>query len=303
MQESLWRGVVLAVLAAISLTLMNVFVKLIGTAVPVYELIWIRFFIGFVLLIPIVLAMKNVSFKLHDPFKFLIRTISSLLGMALLFISVQNISLTQALLLANTTPLIVPIFAFLMTKSKITKLGIVGIIIGFIGVAVVLNPQQSSFGLGALLALGSAFFVGLAIIQIRLIGKTIGTFPMLFYYFLMSTLLMTPFGLIKVVIPSSERVILFLVLIGVVGFMYQVCSTLSYKLAPVRLTTPILYINVLLGGVFEWVIWGQKPSLLFLIGCFIIMIGVAITLFFGKPEMEKTGDSHVKISAHHSRSY
>jgi len=215
--------------------------------------------------------------------------------MSLLFMAVQKISLSQALLLANTTPLIVPIFAFIMTRSKLTTLGIIGIIIGFIGVGVVLDPKHTSLGVGALLALGSAFFVGLAIIQVRLLGKTMQILPLLFYYFLMSTALMTPFGLIKIAIPSSEKITLFLILIGIIGFIYQICSTLSYKLAPVRLTTPILYINVLLGGLFEWIVWGQKPSLSFLVGCIIIIVGVVITLFFGtSKDPLKTGDSHAK---------
>lgn len=164
MQESLWRGSVLAVLAAVSLTLMNVAVKLIGPAIPVYELIWIRFAIGLLLLIPIILSSGSFSFTLHHPIKFLWRTVSALIGLALLFIAVQKISLTQALLLANTTPLIVPIVAFFMTGAKITKWGILGIIVGFIGVSVVLNPEHTTLSWGALLALGSAFFVALAIV-------------------------------------------------------------------------------------------------------------------------------------------
>ena len=297
MKESIWLGALFTLLAAISLTGMNIFVKLIGPSIPIYELIWVRFFIGLILLLPIIFLSKNFSFKLNNPFKFLLRTISALLGMSLLFMAVQKISLSQALLLANTTPLIVPIFAYLMTRSKLTTLGIIGIIIGFIGVGVVLDPKHTSLGLGALLALGSAFFVGLAIIQVRLLGKTMKILPLLFYYFLMSTALMTPFGLIKIAIPSSEKITLFLILIGIIGFVYQICSTLSYKLAPVRLTTPILYVNVLLGGLFEWIVWGQKPSLSFLVGCIIIIVGVVITLFFGTSKNPlKTGNSHEKQS-------
>ena len=300
MEASVWKGALLAVMAAVSLTLMSVFVKLIGSSIPVYELIWVRFSIGLILLIPVIVLSKDFSFKLQAPFKFLMRTICALLGLALLFLAVQRMALSQALLLSNTTPLIVPILAFLMVGAKITRWGILGVVFGFIGVAVVLNPAHTNIGWGDLLALASSFFVALAIIQIRLLGKTMGTWPMLFYYFLMSTILTTPFGLIKVVIPSSCRIWLFLLLIGVVGFIYQICSTLSYKLAPVRLTTPILYINVLLGGVFEWAIWGQKPTASFLIGCVIIVSGVVITLFLGTPRTKSTGDNNEKDSTDRS---
>ncbi len=300
MEASVLKGALLAVMAAVSLTLMSVFVKLIGPNIPVYELIWVRFLMGLILLIPIIVLSPGFSFKLPNPLRFLLRTISALLGLALLFLAVQRMALAQALLLSNTTPLIVPILAFLMVGAKITRWGILGVVVGFIGVAVVLNPAHASIGWGDLLALTSAFFVALAILQIRLLGKTMVTWPMLFYYFLMSTLLTTPFGLIKVAVPSSGRIWLFLLLIGVVGFIYQICSTLSYKLAPVRLTTPILYLNVLLGGIFEWVIWGQKPTLSFLIGCVIIVSGVVITLFLGTPRIKTTGDGYEKNSTHRS---
>lgn len=287
-QESLSRGVIFALLAALTLTLMNVIVKLISDTIPVYELIWFRFLISFILLLPIVLTSKTFSFKLEKPLKFLWRTIYALLGSALLFFAVQKTSLTQALLLANTTPLIVPILAFIMTQAKITKWGVLGIILGFIGVSIVLNPMHTTINLGAFLALSSAFFVGLAILQIRLLGKTMDTLPMLFYYFLISTILTAPFNAIKFVLPSSHTTWLLLLIIGVMGFIYQICSTLSYKLAPVRLTTPILYINVLLGGLFEWLIWHKVPTFSFLIGCIVIILGVAITLFFGNPTKKLT---------------
>lgn len=157
MKESLWLGSLLALLAAVTLTLMNVFVKIIGSDIPVYELIWVRFLIGLILLLPIIFLSKDFSFKLKSPVKFLFRTISALLGMAFLFMAVRNMSLTLALLLANTTPLIVPILALIMTGAKITKWGVVGIIVGFIGVAVVLNPGHTSISWVALLALASAF--------------------------------------------------------------------------------------------------------------------------------------------------
>ncbi len=300
MEASVWKGALLAVMAAVSLTLMSVFVKLIGSSIPVYELIWVRFLMGLIFLMPVIVLSHGFSFKLQNPLRFLLRTICALLGLALLFLAVQRMALSQALLLSNTTPLIVPILAFLMLGAKITRWGILGVVIGFIGVAVVLNPAHASIGWGDLLALASAFFVALAILQIRLLGKTMATWPMLFYYFLMSTILTTPFGLIKVVVPSSGRMWLFLLLIGVVGFIYQICSTLSYKLAPVRLTTPILYINVLLGGVFEWAIWGQKPTASFLIGCVIIVSGVVITLFLGTPRTKSTGDNNEKDSTDRS---
>ena len=121
MEESVWKGAFLAVMAALSSTLMSVFVKLIGSSVPVYELLWVRFLIGLILLIPVIVLSHGFSFKLQNPFKFLLRTISALLGLTLLFLAVKKMALSQALLLANTTPLILPILAFLMVGAKITR--------------------------------------------------------------------------------------------------------------------------------------------------------------------------------------
>ncbi|WP_375327203.1 DMT family transporter [Candidatus Tisiphia endosymbiont of Nemotelus uliginosus] len=292
MRDSLALGSLLAILAAIALTTMNVFVKLIGTAIPIYEIIWLRFLIGLVLMLFIILSRGRFNFTLHNPIKFLLRTITALLGMSLLFMAVQKTSLPEALLLANTTPLIVPIFAFILTKAKMTKLGIIGNIIGFIGVGIALDLHSSVINVGALLAFASAFFVAISIIQIRLLGKTMDTMSMLFYYFLMSSIITSPFCLIKIVIPQSTNIIILLVLIGIVGSIYQLCSTLSYKFAPVRLTTPISYLNVLLGGVFEWLIWKQTPSSSFLIGCSIILVGIWITIYFGKSSSSQDRESY-----------
>lgn len=302
MKNEVSIGVLLSIISVVSLTIMNVFVKLIGSGIPIYELIWCRFAVGLILLLPIIIYAPSTSLKLAHPFQFFLRTISGLLGLALIFMSIQKMPLTQALLLSNTTPLVVPILAFVMTRSRITLLGILGIVIGFIGVSVVLNPEHTAIGWGAVLALSSVFFVSLTILQIRSLGKTMSTWPMLFYYFLMSTVISTPFGLVKVVLPHSNHVLLLLLCMGVAGFIYQLSSTLSYKFASVRFVTPILYLNVLVGGIFEWLLWGQKPSLSFLVGCVIIIAGVMITLFFGSSANQKQirGNYHVQNSINRS---
>lgn len=229
------------------------------------------------------LSLGRFVFKIEHFLKLLLRTIYALVGMALLFMSLRELPLTQAVLLANTTPLIVPILAFLTTDAKTTKPGIIGIIIGFIGVGIVLNIHHATLSRGALFAMCAAFFAALTIIQLREIGKTIGTWYMLFYYFLLSTILISPLLLFKMTVPHEEKTTLYLILVGLIGFIYQICSTLSYKLAPVRLTTPILYLNVLLSGLFEWLIWNHKPSLSFFAGGLFIISGVFINLFFGSP--------------------
>lgn len=278
-------GVLYGIIAGFSFAMMSVFVKLIGTDLPTSVLIFFRFATSLILIIPWVLLSNRFTFKISEPFYYFIRIVAALLALFCVFYVIKLIPLVDALLLNNTAPLFVPIIAFLITGAKTPKKAIFGIVLGFIGVGIILNPGKEIFSPASLIALASGVFAALAIVHMRLISKSSPTIQMLFYYFLVSTLIAGMLTLYQWKTPENLKIWLLLLGIGLFGTLYQLFATLSYITAPVRLMSPLVFLTVVFGGVFDWLIWGHVPSLLTIIGAVFVIVGAIITVYFGQREI------------------
>ena len=280
--QHIGRGIFYAIISALSFAIMSVFVKMIGVSLPTTMPIFFRFAISLILLLPWVIRNSSFHFKVSQPIRYVVRIFSALLALFLMFYALKFMPLMNALLLNNTAPLFVPIIAYFLTGAKTPHKAWLGIIIGFIGIALILHPNQQIFSSPAsLIALASGILAALAIVQMRLVSKTSSMIQMLFYYFLVSTLISGVVAIGQWQTPTAHLWWLLLG-VGIFGTLYQVFATWAYVTAPVRLVSPLMFFMVIFGGVLDWVIWGHIPSEVTLIGAGVIVIGSIITIYFGK---------------------
>jgi drug/metabolite transporter (DMT)-like permease len=285
-RQSIKLGILYGVFSSFSFATMSVFVKLIGKDLPTSTLIFFRFGTSLILIAPWILTDAKFTFKMHQPIRYVIRILAALLALFCVFYAIKFISLVDALLLSNTAPLFVPIIVFIITGAKTPKKAIFGIVLGFVGVGIILHPGKEIFSSSAsIIALASGILAAFAIVQVRLISKTSTTKQMLFYYFLVSTILAGIAALFQWKTPEHLQTWLFLLGIGVFGTLYQLFSTLSYVTAPVRLMSPLFFLIVVFGGIFDWLLWNNLPSLLTIIGAVLVIIGAITTVYFGQKEI------------------
>lgn len=284
--QSIKLGVLYGIISSFSFAMMSVFVKLIGTNLPTSMLLFFRFGTSLLLIAPWILTDANFTFKIQQPIQYIIRILSALISLFLVFYVIKLIPLVDVLLLNNTAPLFVPIIAFIVTGAKTPKKAIFGIIIGFIGVGIILNPGKEIFSsAGSLIALVSGVFAATAIVYMRLISKTSTTKQMLFYYFSLSTIVVGTFAILQWRTPENLSIWFFLLGIGIFGTLYQLFATLCYVTAPVRLMSPLVFLMVVFGGIFDWLLWSNVPTLLTIIGAIFVVIGAIITVYFGQKEI------------------
>lgn len=278
-------GALYGFIAAFSFALMSVFVKKVGTALPTSMLMFSRFLMSMILLMPWVVFAKNFSLKVPHPLRYVLRILAALLSVFFTFYALKFIPLVDVLLLNNTSPLFVPLIVWFMLGVKTSRKAVGGIALGFVGIAIILEPGQEIFTLVALLALLAGFLAGLAIVQMRLISKSSSILQMLFYYFSVSAFVSGIFACIQWQTPTHLNEWLWLIGIGIFGTLYQVFVTLSYSSAPVRLMAPLTFFSVVFGGIFDWLIWNHEPTLMTIVGALCVMGGAMITVYFGQKEM------------------
>jgi drug/metabolite transporter (DMT)-like permease len=280
------RGVFFAILAALSFTLMSLFGKVIGDHTSTDTILFSRFFISLILLTPWIVKNPKAVVTITKPMTMISRSLFTLSAFVCFFYALKFIPLSDALLLNNSFPLFVPIAVWVMTGHRTPHKVWLGIVLGFIGIALVLKPGSGFFQFASVIGLASGILSAIAIVLIRRLTKIAPVTQILFYNFLICSILTALF--LPLGWQSFDRqALLFLIAVGIFGAAYQLFSTLSYAKTPVRITSPLMFLCILFGVVADWLLWHKIPDLFALIGMVCVIAGGIITIYFGQKEIIK----------------
>lgn len=196
-------------------------------------------------------------------------------AIALLFSKIYS---TRGCGFLNTTyPIFVPIVFWILIGVKTTAKTSAGILIGFIGIALVLKPNAELFNFASIIALASGVAAAFAIACTRLLSKTETSSVITFYYFSLTTIISMMFMLIHWNTPNLKTMII-LIIIAVVATGYQLCLTEALARTQARIVSPIMYSAIIFSGILGWLIWGQIPDLLSIVGTILVFSGALVAI-------------------------
>ena len=278
MKHQVILGALLGLLGTLFFAFQTVLVKAFAaTLPPLPVVIFIQNSVALACILPFMFSHSfNEGLKamrtLH-PWLQTLRAIFSLSLGFLLYHAVQRIPLVDAVLLANTTPLIVPLIAFLFFSEKITPRFWLPAIIGFIGIIIVLRPGIQIVNTASLFALGAAVCSATALVLVRH-AKYDSPNTSSFYFFLLSAVISGVIAAFywKSFTQNSAKI---MISIGICFFLSQYFITCALKLANARLVGLLLYTNIAFSAILAAVIWHEYPAIYTYIGiALIVMSGI-----------------------------
>jgi len=271
------------ILSGLMFALMATSIKLVSDDVETEVIVFFRNLFGFLAILPFVFRAGGDVLKTKIPHWHIMRSLAGLGAMYCFFFAIGHIPLSNAVLLSYTTPLFAPIMAFFLLKEHISKQLMMPILVGFIGVTFLLNPDFQTFSWMALVALLSGVFAAFAMTTIRRMSVSEPTLRIVFYYGLICTMASAlPMFFIDVW-PSSKN-LLILVAVGCFASLGQMCITRGYGLASVSKVGPFMYSTVVFASVLAWVKWQELPSTLSFVGILLVIVAGSLALLSQKTE-------------------
>lgn len=272
--------------------LMGAGIKLVSNDVGTELVVFFRNLFGFIVILPFVLRNGVSGLRTKIPLWHIARSLAGLGAMYCFFYSIAHIPLSESVLLSYTTPLFAPILAYLFLRETVTRSLIYAIMLGFVGVTFLLNPDFETFSWVALVALCSGMFAALAMICIRRMSTSEPASLVIFYYGLICTAVSAiPLMGIPVVdafffnmsgrevIPLPDNnLILILFGVGVFATLGQFCLTRGYSMAAVAQVGPFMYSTVVFATVLGWFFWQEMPTLFSAFGIILVVIAGSIAL-------------------------
>ena len=278
-------AILLFVTATFFGSLMGVFMRLAQSDINVFTASFLRFGIGFVIILPYLFYSKFNVYKTNNIKLHFIRGIINVPTMYVGFAALMFIPLEQIQALHFIVPIIVTFLAVFFFKEKIRFVRISALIIGLIGMLVMLRPGIIEMNIGVYMVLFSSFVWSFIIIITKFLSKNDSPITILTYQYS----LVTFFSFFIVIFfweTPSSIIFLYTFLAALSGTILHIALIYSYKLVDLTLTQPFTFLSLIWASLFGYYIFGEKPDIFTWLGAIIIFSGVLI-IFYRESYLKK----------------
>ena len=140
------KGIFFILLGMAFFSIQDALIKFIYEDAALYELYFGRTFVALILLVAYLkLSKQKIILKTHYPLLTIFRVICFFFGFSFFYISLTYMSLAEANALFFSSPFFVSILATIFLKEKVGIRRWSAILVGFLGVYIVLNPNFNDF--------------------------------------------------------------------------------------------------------------------------------------------------------------
>lgn len=164
--SSMDRGVLYMLFASFLFAVMGAFAKELSTSMSSLEVVFFRNVFG-VFLIGMTLLKSPLVQKGGKPFLLFFRGLMGFLALLAFFYNIAHISLADAMTFSKTSPLFTAFFAYIFLREKMGLYGWTALLIGFVGIVLITQPEGFLFKKTDLLGIFSGVGAALAYTSVR----------------------------------------------------------------------------------------------------------------------------------------
>jgi drug/metabolite transporter (DMT)-like permease len=267
----LLAGMLMALAGALGYTAMDTVVKLLTARLPSVQILMIVYLVG--VLPPLLWCLgsgNRAALRSRRPLIQLVRGLAMLVASLLFFHALSRLPLADAYALLFTMPLIITALSVPMLGEHVGWRRFGAILVGFAGVMVMLRPGSGIIEPAALGVLGCAAAAGFGNVLIRRFGAVESAESFVVYGSLIAAVGTLPLAATVWVAPSQPEMLLLLVA-GLLGGLAGLGVTMAYRVAPAAVVAPFQYMQMPGGLVTGYLLFGDRPEPLMLLGAAIII--------------------------------
>ena len=279
-------------LASLSFAFMGGFAKVVSQTLPPVEVTFFRNIFGVVL---VGLSILKVPLK-QTGGKFLLLIFRGSMGfLALLayFYIMAHIPLGEAVTYNKTSPIFVAIFAYIFLNEKLHSSALFAIILGFLGIVLVAQPDGMNFDKYDMLGIFSGIGAALAYTSIRELRKYYDTRAIVMSFMGVGTvaplvlMVITPYidtpkgfnwMFAKFIMPVGVEWG-YVTAVGIFATMSQLLMTKAYELTKAGIVGTISYTNIVFAVVIGVMLGDPIPDFWTVLGIILVIIsGLLVAL-------------------------
>jgi drug/metabolite transporter (DMT)-like permease len=191
------------------------------------------------------------------------------------FYAIAHIPLSSAMLFTYSSPIFIPLVAWLFLKERPSLKMFIAAALGLMGVILVCQPETTNKPWIAFIGLSSSFLAAMAFVTIRSMSRTEPTSRIVFYFSVISSLI-SAIPMLWAWRPLNLHETLLVGGVGVLATFSQFAMSRAYSLAPAGKIGPAAYQAIIYSGIIAWFMWGETPNQQAVIGTVIIFLATLL---------------------------
>src|SRR5476649_1463507 len=271
---------------------MGVFVKLGAGEFDAAEMAFYRSFVGLFFITGLVLAKRGTVRTSHMG-GHVIRSVVGSISLIGYFYAMSNLPLATAQTLNYTSPLFLAIATVVVLGERFSPWLITAIALGFVGVALLLQPtMQGGKEAAALIGLFSGVFSAWAYLSVRTLGK-LGEpdYRVVFWFTVIGSVICAGWQLATSSFhPLRWNNVWIVIGIGFCGTMAQLAMTRAYRTGNTLVVGSLSYSTLVFGAIAAFLVGNERLAPLELAGMAVIIAsGILAMRVEKKDEIEEAG--------------
>jgi drug/metabolite transporter (DMT)-like permease len=298
------KGILFILLGMAFFSIQDALIKFIYEDAALYELYFGRTFVALILLVAYLkLSKQKIILKTHYPLLTIFRVICFFFGFSFFYISLTYMSLAEANALFFSSPFFVSILATIFLKEKVGIRRWSAILVGFLGVYIVLNPNFNDFDYMKLAPVACALCYSISMTITKITSEKDNVYTQMIHLYLGALLISIVFFIFtgqgqfdNFSDPAFQFIFRewftnpsyawpFIVVMGCIGTFAFYFVFSAYSIASPSVVSLYEYSLIIWSILTGYILFNNTPTLRTLIGVAII-IGAGLYIYL----MEKTKD-------------
>ena len=298
------KGILFILLGMAFFSIQDALIKFIYEDAALYELYFGRTFVALILLVAYLkLSKQKIILKTHYPLLTIFRVICFFFGFSFFYISLTYMSLAEANALFFSSPFFVSILATIFLKEKVGIRRWSAILVGFLGVYIVLNPNFNDFDYMKLAPVACALCYSISMTITKITSEKDNVYTQMIHLYLGALLISIVFFIFtgqgqfdNFSDPAFEFIFRewftnpsyawpFIVVMGCIGTFAFYFVFSAYSIASPSVVSLYEYSLIIWSILTGYILFNNTPTLRTLIGVAII-IGAGLYIYL----REKTKD-------------
>lgn len=262
-------------ISALLFSVMGICIRYASHTVDNYTIVFFRNVVGLFLFLSFIFKQGIGFVKTEKLWMHTWRSIVGLAAMYGFFYAIAHLKLSNAMVFTYSSPIFIPLIAWLFLKEKVTTAMLCAAGLGFIGVFCVAKPDQGLLNWISIVGISSSLLASMAFVTVRALTQTEPPERIVFYFCLIGSLL-SVIPMFWVWRPYHLHELFFLVAAGVLANVSQIFMSHAYRLAPAGQIAPVNYIAIIFAGIWGFLLWNEVPDLYSVIGFGIILLAILL---------------------------
>ncbi|WP_420004058.1 DMT family transporter [Arenibacterium sp. LLYu02] len=270
-------------------TFNDTIVKAVGQTVPLWQIVTVRGALASVMLFGLAVAMRGLRFDFsRRDWVFVLARCGSEMAATYFFLSaLLEMPLANVTAVLQMLPLTVTLCAALFLGETVGWRRGLAIACGFVGMLLIVRPGGADFGPATIYALLSVAVLTLRDLFTRQMSKAVPSLTVTFLAAFSVMLFGLSLGIGKSWQPIGTTEWLLLGATGAVILLAYLCSVMTVRVGEVSAVAPLRYTGLIWALILGWLVFGDFPSGLTLLGAAIVVAAGLFTLFRERQVAEK----------------